>query len=350
MSPQLPKMMKILRWYAPEEIRLDQVELRNPGPGEVLVKIGAATTCGTDFKTFKRGHPRLIQSIPAPFGHEMAGTVAALGAGVEKFSLGDRVVVGNSAPCGECFYCQKETFALCEDLLFLNGAYAEYITVPKRIAELNLYKIPQSLSFPAAALSEPLACVLNAFEKVSPQPGETMVLLGAGPMGVLFVQLAKLKGVDLVAIARDPEKLANLKKMGAKEVISLTHDADPISRAKKILHGGRGADVVIEAVGLPETWELAASLARAGGRVCFYGGCAKGTAVSLDTYRIHYEELQLFGVFHHTPHYFQRAVQLLSEGKIKTEGLVVGEINLNDYEKIFKKGMGSNPLKYAVVP
>jgi len=261
--------MKILRWYGPEQLQLDEVEIKSLGAGEVLVKIGAATTCGTDFKTFKRGHPRLIKTVPAPFGHEMAGTVVHMGEGVEGFQNGDRVVVGNSAPCGKCFYCQRESFSLCEALLFLNGAYAEYIVVPAPIVRVNLHKIPPELPFATAALAEPLACVLNAFEKVSPQKGESVALIGAGPMGVLFVQLAKLLGTSLVALARDPKKLANLKNLGAREVISLTQDTNPIEKARSALNEGRGADVVIEAVGLPETWKLATDLARPGGRVCF---------------------------------------------------------------------------------
>lgn len=342
--------MKILRWYGPEEIRLDLVDIPRPGAGEVLVKIGAATTCGTDFKTFKRGHPRLIKTVPAPFGHEMAGTLVNLGEGVQGFQEGDRVVIGNSAPCGECFYCQKGSLSLCQDLIFLNGAYAEYMLVPKRIVEINLYKIPDHLSFSTAALSEPLACVLNAFERVSPQSGESLALLGAGPMGVLFVQLAKLAGIEIVAIARDSKKLENLKILGAKAVVSLNQDENPLGKAKELLNEGRGADIVIEAVGLPETWRMATDLARPGGRVCFYGGCAKGTEVMLDTYRVHYEELQLFGIFHHTPAYFKKAVELLSTGKIRPEGLVVGEYALSDYEQVFKKGLKSNPLKYAILP
>lgn len=344
------KTMRIARWYAPEEIRLDEVPTPLPGPGELLVKIGSALTCGTDFKTFKRGHPRLIKTIPAPFGHEMAGTVAALGEGTRSFALGDRVVVGNSAPCGVCFYCQKQSYALCEDLQFLNGAYADYLLVPARIVAANLYKISETLPFQTAALSEPLACVLNAFEKVEPQAGETMVLLGAGPMGVLFAQLARLHGLRLVAIARDPEKLKNLQQHGATEVVSLTHDENPLDKARSYLNGGRGADLVIEAVGLPEMWQLAADLARPGGRVCFYGGCAGGTKVALDTYRLHYEELQLFGVFHHTPAYFKKAVDYLSEGKINAEGLVVAEYRLADIHQVFRKGETSNPLKLAVLP
>lgn len=346
----IPRQMRMARWYAPEEIRLDLVEVPAPGPGEVLVRIGAALTCGTDFKTFKRGHPRLIKEIPGPFGHEMSGTVAAPGAGVARFREGDRVVVGNSAPCFQCFYCQRQAYSLCEDLQFLNGAYADYILVPRRIAEVNLYKIPDALPFTTASLGEPLACVLNAFEKVSPKPGETMLLLGAGPMGVLFVQLAKLHGLRLVAVARDPEKLQNLKALGAAEVVSLTHDADALAKTRSLLNEGRGADLVIEAVGLPEMWELACDLARPGGRVCFYGGCAKGTEVKLDTYRVHYEELQLFGVFHHTPAYFQKAVEYLSSGKIRPEGLVVGEYRLDRIHEVFRKGEKSNPLKLAVIP
>ncbi len=347
---ELPSHMRMARWYAPEEIRLDEVPVPRPGAGEVLVKIGAALTCGTDFKTFKRGHPRLIKEIPGPFGHEMAGTIAAVGAGVARFQPGDRVAVGNSAPCFQCFYCQRKAYSLCEDLQFLNGAYADYILVPSRIAEVNLYKIPPQLPFSVAALAEPLACVLNAFEKVGPQVGETLALLGAGPMGVLFAQLARLRGMSLVALGRDRQKLENLRRFGATEVVSLTQDDNPLDKAKQLLNEGRGADCVIEAVGLPEMWELACSLSRPGGRVCFYGGCAKGTEVKLDTYRVHYEELQLFGVFHHTPAYFQRAVEYLVSGKIQAAGLVVGEYRLDQIHEVFRKGEKSNPLKLAVLP
>ena len=177
-----------------------------------------------------------------------------------------------------------------------------------------------------------------------------MVLLGAGPMGVLFAQLACLHGLRLVAVARDKKKLENLQRLGASEIVSLTEDASPVEKALSFLHESRGADLVIEAVGLPETWQLAGRLARPGGRVCFYGGCAKGTEVKLDTYRVHYEELQLFGVFHHTPDYFRQAVQLLSEGKIKPEGLIVGEFPLTDIHQVFRKGEDSNPLKLAILP
>lgn len=350
MPTPLPPTMRTLRWYAPEEIRLDEIPLPVPGPGEVLVKIGAATTCGTDFKTFRRGHPRLIKAVPAPFGHEMAGTVAATGDGVSRFQVGQRVVVGNSAPCGACFYCAKKDFSLCENLLFLNGAYSEYLLVPEPIVKLNLYPIPDSLPFTVASLSEPLACVLHAFERVNPQAGEKVLLIGAGPMGVLFVQLAQIYGTPLVALARDKKKLANLKELGAKAIVSLTEDPDPKTMVRNLLNEGRGADIVIEAVGLPETWELAVDLVRPGGRVCFYGGCAKGTEVKLDTYRLHYEALQLFGVFHHTPDYFAKAVEWLAQGKIQPKGLVVGEVALQDYQKLFQKGMKSNPLKYAVIP
>ncbi len=342
--------MRTLRWYAPEQVRLDEVELHAPGPGEILVKIGAATTCGTDFKTFKRGHPRLIREVPAPFGHEMAGTVAALGDGVQGFREGDRVVVGNSAPCGWCFYCRREEFSLCEDLLFLNGAYADFIRVPARIVAANVHLIPDSLPFATAALSEPLACVLHALERLSPRPGENLLLLGAGPMGVLFAQLARLYQLDMVAVGRDKTKLKNLQQWGVREIVSLTEDPEPVDRARALLNEGRGADLVIEAVGLPEIWELATALARPGGRVCFYGGCPRGTQASLDTYRVHYEELQCFGVFHHTPYYFKKAVEFLAEGKILPAGLVVGEYALQDFEQVFRAGMPSNPLKYAIIP
>jgi L-iditol 2-dehydrogenase len=318
-----------------------------------LAKIGAALTCGTDFKLFRRGHAMLVKSLPTPFCHEMAGTIAAIGNGVRNFKIGDRIVAANSSPCDHCFFCLKGQQNLCENLEFMNGAYAEYIRIPARIVEKNLYKIPDTISFQEAASTEPLACVVHCLEHQNLLPGETVCIIGAGPSGLLLVQLAKLMGAHVICVGRSQEKLELAKRLGANHVVStlMTEDLkDQVRRLSNGLNRGYGPDLIIEAAGQPETWELALSLTRKGGRVCFYGGCKQGATVALDTHKIHYEQISMNGVFHHTPHHFSKALNLIVEGKIKISQLIEGEKRLADIAQIFRKGVSDNPLKFAILP
>src|SRR5437588_7543990 len=199
--------MLAVMFYGPMDIRLEQQPIPQPGPGEVLLQVAAATTCGTDVKTLKRGHPLLFRQTPAGFGHEGAGIVAAKGAGVTQCAEGDAVVVANSAPCQRCYYCQRQRYSLCEQLLLLNGAYAEYLLVPERIARLNLYKLARSTSFIAAALTEPLACALHGADASSITPGDTVVILGSGPLGLLLASLARLRGASVIITGRGEDRL-----------------------------------------------------------------------------------------------------------------------------------------------
>lgn len=342
--------MKAALWYGPEEVRVEETEIPEPGPGEVLVKIGVALTCGTDFKLFRRGHALLVKNLPSPFGHEMSGTVAAVGHGVETFRAGDRVVSANSAPCDHCFFCSKKQWNLCENLEFLNGAYAEYIRIPARIVAKNLYRIPDSLSFRDAALTEPLACAIRCIEQHDLNPGEVVLVIGAGPCGLLFVQLAKRLGAKVLCLGRNPQKLERARQLGADHLLSTLYTPDIRGEVLKLANGGYGPDVVIEVAGQPETWELATSLVRKGGRVSFYGGCQQGSRVSLDTHRVHYEELRFSGVFHHTPGHFAKALQLIADRQIHVGHLIEGEKKLTEINQIFRKNVGENPLKYAIVP
>ncbi len=342
--------MQAALWYGPEHMQVVETDVPEISDHEVLVKIGASLTCGTDFKLFRRGHPMLAKNIPAPFGHEMAGTIVSLGQAVKNFRVGDRVVAANSAPCGHCFYCHHEQFNLCEDLLFLTGAYAEYIKIPSRIVEKNLHRIPDALPFQEAAAAEPLACVVHCMDRIQLHARETICIVGAGPCGLFFVQLAKQMGAKVICVGRTPEKLAAAKQFGADHVVSVLDTEDPVKEVHQLANGGYGPDAVVEAAGMPETWELSTRLVRKGGRVCFYGGCAKGTQVSLDTHRTHYEELNFFGVFHHTPFHFAKSIALLSEGKIKVKNMIGGERRLKDLNQVFQKGVKETPLKIAIIP
>ncbi len=302
--------------YGKEDVRIEQVPIPAVGPGEVRVRIGAALTCGTDVKVFRRGyHARMIRP-PAVFGHEFAGTIEAVGEGVEGWHCGQRVVAANSAPCGSCFYCRRETPELCEDLLFLNGAYAEAVTIPARIVAKNLYLLPDTLSFAEAALTEPLACVVRGMAAMPVRSGETVAVLGLGPIGLLFVRLCVLAGARVLAVGRRAERLQLAAELGAAEVFDIAAYPDILPLLRSRTEGERGPDKVIEAVGRPEAWEQAIALVRKAGTVSLFGGCPAETFVRLDTHRVHYDELTLLGAFHHTPATFQLALALLISGDV----------------------------------
>ncbi len=245
------KTMQAAVLYGKEDVRLEIVPVPAIGPGELLVRVRAALTCGTDVKVFRRGYHAKMLVPPALFGHEFSGDVAALGEGVENFRVGDRIVAANSAPCDQCFFCRHHQPNLCEDLIFNNGAYSEYIRIPQRIVEKNTYRIPADMSYADAALAEPLACAMRGLDETYVQPGDTVAVLGLGPIGLMFVRLAKFAyGARVIAIARRLEQVDRAMMLGADEGI-LMGEADALVTEMKHATGGRGADVVIEAIGQP---------------------------------------------------------------------------------------------------
>lgn len=339
-------------FYAPLDVRMEYLPIPQPGNGEVLLKVVAATTCGTDLKTYLRGHPLLMHKIPSGFGHEVAGVVAAIGSGVTQCVEGDAVVVANSAPCNECFFCKRGNFSLCEDLLLLNGAYAEYLLVPERIVHMNLYHLKPDTPFIAAALAEPLACALHGINVCNIVSGDTILILGSGPLGLLLCAIAKLQGAYTIITGHNTERLALASQFGADVVID-TSDCSKEEQWDMVLNhtvARRGADVVIEAVGMPETWELAASLARPGGLVNFFGGCPSGSRVSFETQPLHYSELTFRGVFHHTPRYFAQALELIQEHRVDVEALITAKIPLESTIEAFQLLSQKRGVKYALIP
>lgn len=346
--------MKMLAamFYAPHDIRLEQRPVPRPGAGEVLLQVAAATTCGTDVKTYLRGHPLLFRQTPAGFGHEAAGVVAATGPGVTQCSEGDAIVVANSAPCQQCFYCQRGRFSLCENLLLLNGAYAEYLLVPERIVRQNLYHLAPRTSFIAAALTEPLACALHGVDACEIASGDTVVILGSGALGLLLAALVRLKGARAVITGRGADRLTLAHHFGADAIIDVSQKSFHEQRESVLqeTEARRGADVVIEAVGVPETWELATTLVRPGGLVNFFGGCPTGTQVSLETQPIHYSELTLKGVFHHTPTYFSQALELIQTHQIDVEALITARFPLTSALKALELLVRKQGVKYALIP
>jgi L-iditol 2-dehydrogenase len=343
-------MMKAVLFYAPGDIRYEEIERPTAGPGEVLLQVGAALTCGTDLKTYRRGHPVMIQKAPTVFGHELAGVVAEIGAGVEGFAIGQRVVAANSAPCNRCFYCRQGRLSLCQNLEFLNGSYAEYITIPARIVQQNLLPIPDHLPFHHAALVEPFACIVHGIERSNVRLGDTVCIIGQGPIGLMFTRLAKLKGARVIAVDMVPFRLDKARHFGADEVVNAREVPDAVQAVRDLTEDGRGVDVAIEAVGLPQTWEQAIAMTRPGGLANLFGGCKSGTHIKVDTRRLHYDELKIIGVFHHTPTYIRTALSLISDGQLDPDALITHEMPLARLEEALQLVASGEALKVAIVP
>jgi L-iditol 2-dehydrogenase len=341
-------VMRAALLYGPEDLRLEERTLPALAPGEVLLRITRALTCGTDLKMWRWGRHRALGPLPSLFGHEMAGVVAATGPGVEGFTPGMRVVAANSAPCFACYYCRRGRYSLCQDLLFLFGAFADHMVVPARIAAHNLHPIPDNVSDEAAAITEPLADVLHGIAVAGIEPNDTVAVLGGGALGLMLVRAAALQGARVVAIDRHAERLAIAEAFGAVATVDATQGT--ALEAVRGLTEGRGADVVIEAVGTVAAWEEAVGLAAPGATVVFFGGCASGTELAVDTYRLHYEELTLKGVFHHYPRFIAGALALLARGDLDTGRLISGTLPLGGLLEAFQAMGERKGIKYAIDP
>jgi L-iditol 2-dehydrogenase len=340
--------------HGKEDLRLERVAVPQAGPGELVVRVGAALTCGTDLKVYRRGYHAMMLKPPIPFGHELAGVVAEVGTGVTGFREGDRVVALNSAPCDVCFFCSHGQQNLCENLLFNNGAYAEFIRIPARIVEKNTLLVPDGVPIEHAALTEPLACVVRGLEESGAQAGDAMVVIGAGPIGLMFMHAAELAGVNVLAVVKREDQIAAAKLFGAGHVVQVGAVEDVVAATRALTPEGRGADVVIEAVATPATWEWAVDMVRRGGVVNFFGGPPSGTKVQLDTNRLHYGDITLKASFHHTPATCRTAFELLTGGRFKCAEYITGRAGLDEVPGIFARMMsrdgGSREIKTAVFP
>jgi L-iditol 2-dehydrogenase len=320
-----------------QDLRMEHVPVPIAGPGELIVQVGVALTCGTDLKVFRRGYHAKMLTQDRLFGHELAGTVVEVGEGVQSFAPGDRVVPLNSAPCDECFFCLNSQQNLCDNLLFNNGAYAEFIRIPARIVAKNTLRLPDSMPFAHAALTEPLACVMRGLEESNAHAGQTAIVLGAGPIGLLFIHAATLQGLHVIAVVKRSDQVATAKKFGAEHVVRISDVADPIAAARSLTPEGRGADIVFEAVATPEAWQWAVQMARKGGLVNLFGGPPAGTTVAFDTNLLHYSDLTLKASFHHTPASVRSAFALLQSGRFQCNDFLTGTAALEDLPQVFAR-------------
>ncbi len=336
--------------YGKEHLQVEPVAVPEIGEGDVLVRVRAALTCGTDVKVFRRGYHARMIIPPAVFGHELAGDVVAVGARVTKFRVGQQVVAANSAPCQECFFCRRGSENLCEDLLFNNGAYAEYIRIPERIVERNMYLLPEGVTYQDAALVEPLACVLKGLEETNLREGDNVSVIGLGPIGLMFVRLAKERGARVIALGRRKTQLDRAAALGADDLVQVGESHDPVGSVRR-LTAGRGSDVAIEAVGKPHTWEMCVRMVRKGGTVNFFGGCPSDSRVSLDTSLLHYSEISCRASFHHTPAHIRRSLELVRRRVVTAQHFVNREEPLQNLLEVMRHLMSHNGhLKTAIIP
>lgn len=338
--------------YGREDVKIERIEVPKLGEDDVLVRVRVALTCGTDLKVWKQGfHERMIKP-PAVFGHELAGVVEEVGSAIgQTVRKGMRVVPANSAPCETCFYCRKGQPNLCEDLLFNNGAYAEYIRIPGRIVRRNLLEIPDDVSFRDAALVEPIACVLRGIHETNIHAGDTAVVIGCGPIGLGFVRMLSARGARVIAIGKRPSQIRAAERLGAVAAFDVAEIENPASRVRQLTDGGRGADAVIEAVGRAETWQWALSMVRKGGAVQLFGGCPRGSVVNVDPTTLHYSEITIRSSFHHTPRFIREALEAIARGEVRAEDFVTGEAPLAELPSVFQQMKNRHgELKTAIIP
>jgi L-iditol 2-dehydrogenase len=331
---------------SPGHIEIQELPRPLPAEGEVLVKVMAALTCGTDLKAYLRGH-KLIP-MPGPFGHEYSGIIAETGRGVARFRAGDAVMGVHSAPCLKCAYCRKKIHNLCENIMETKvlGSFSEYLLIPAEIVRQNLYKKPDHLGFDEAAFLEPLACVVHGMEPLKIAANETMLVIGAGPIGLLHLLFGRAKGAKVLVADIEKKRLRKAKEIGADMVSS----PDAAYESAMKFTAGMGVDYVFECTGIPEVWESSVRYVRRGGTVVLFGGCRKDTKVTYDTERLHYDEITLRGTFHFTPRDVRKACMMLSSGSIDVSPLISGVCSLKGIDRTMQRLAKGDGIKYVVRP
>ncbi|MGH2375067.1 MAG: zinc-dependent alcohol dehydrogenase [bacterium] len=331
---------------APRTLDLVEVPTPEPAPGEVIVRVLAGLTCGTDLKTYRRGHARLRFG---PFGHEAAGEIVSAGDGVTAFGAGQPVVFTPTAACGDCGPCRRSRENLCTTLFdeMAIGAYGDMMRVPARIVRRHLFLKPPSLSYIEAAFLEPLACVVHAWRRLGGANGERVAVIGVGAIGLLHVHEASRRGLEVIAVGRRPEGLGLAARLGARHVVN-AREADPGDALRSLT--GDGPEIVVECTGSEDIWQAAPGWAAPGGRVLLFGGLAAGSQPRFDATRLHYGEVDLVSAFHYRTGDVRDALTLLASGAIRPAALITGLRPLDDIKTVFDDLDRGAGIKYAILP
>ena len=325
--------MKALKFYAPGDIRLEQIAEPDVAPGEIKIRVRACSMCGTDVKISRSGHPNM--SAPQVMGHEIAGEIVDVGAGVDGWRAGDRVQVIAAIPDGTCEDCLAGHQSICPNQLSMGyqfpGGFAEYMIVPNEVLRVDgLNRIPDELSFAEASLAEPLACVLNGQELARVGAGDTVVIVGSGPIGCLHVRLARSRGAGrIILIDLNGERLAEAAAIVKPDLTIVSSEADPVE-AVLAATGGRGADVVITAAASGAAQEQGLRMLARRGRLSLFGGLAKDhPTITVDANLVHYRELTIVGVNGSSPAHNKQALDLIASGAVPVADLITHRLPLD---------------------
>ena len=333
---------------APGSLEIVSMDDPRPSAGDVVVRVRAALTCGTDLKTFLRGHPKW--KMPMRFGHEFSGVVEAVGAGVDHVRVGDAVMAAPTAPCGHCRWCTHRQENLCESLMpeMVHGAYGELLRLPARVVEQNLFPKPDDVSFAEAAFLEPLACVLHGLEGSSLSPGDRAVVIGAGAIGLLHVAVLRARGIEEVwVVSRNAARAGVAQVLGATRVIGTGAD-EAVDEVRA--HSDGGVDLVVECAGLAKVWEAAPRMARRGGEAILFGGCPSGTDVTFSAAMLHYDEVRIRSPFHFTPRDVRRSYELISAGSLDLKPVLSDSRPLAALESALRDMEAGVGIKFVVEP
>jgi L-iditol 2-dehydrogenase len=323
---------RVATLVAPRRIELREEAVPHPPEGGIVVRVRASLTDGTDLKAYRRGHPKM--PMPTRFGHEFTGDVAAAGAGVDGLRAGDAVMCAHTAPCGRCFWCERDEEELCERLMpeMLLGAYADYVAVPARVVARNCFAKPADVTYAEAAFLEPLSCVVHSVASLAPRRGAQVAVIGNGAFGILHALLLQREGALPVLIGRRAERSALARELGIETIeADVARGCDEL-RART---DGRGADAVVECTGSADVWERAPEFVRRGGTVSFFGGLPEGTRVSFAASRLHYDEVRLTSPFHFAPRDVRRAYDLIASHAFPLERLISRTYRLGEIASAF---------------
>lgn len=343
--------MKAAILSGPNALQFSSVANPKAEPGDVILRMRAATICGTDIRIF-RGRKTAGIRYPSIIGHEFSGEVFQVGTG-SSYSLGQRVCVCPAIPCGRCAQCLRGRENLCPDLQAIgyeiDGAFAEYLRIPAIAVEMgNVHILPESISHEEAALIEPLACVLNGQNKVGLTAGETVVILGSGPIGTMHVKLARLRGAGRVIVS-EPNAARRALALAAGADVVLDPGSVDLRAAVRAETGGVGADVVICAIGIPALAAQAIGLAGKGGRISLFAGFSKGDLGQLDINAIHYEELQLVGAFGLSRRDYVDAMTMIADGRLEVASMVTHRFDLSGVVEAFAAAESGAAMKVAIL-
>jgi len=352
-SLTIPKTMSVPGLFGvPNDIRVTEMPVPHAPPDGIVLKVECCGLCGSEVKAALQGHPWMdVKPLPLILGHEFAGHVIDVGEQILDIRIGDRLTLMSAIPCGYCYYCKRGKLNLCEhfyDSIFDVGGHAPFVVANGDSLKKRLYRIPDHLSSEAAALVEPLACALHGIDQARIHPGDSVVILGAGFMGLILANLAAFAGAGkVISVDQFPHRLRLAQSLGSTDIVNFT-ERDPI-KAVRDLTSSRGADIVIEATGSPKAYEDAVEMVGVGGRVVFFGGTPSSSSIQLDPRKIHYSEIEIVGSVNPMPINVLRAVELLASQKVKIEHLITHRYLATNLKQAIEFATTKEPIKILLI-